>query len=160
MMHFSQKKSRGFTLLVALVFVSVILSVGLALLDVSYKQVILTSAARQSEYAFYNADSAMECALYADQVQGVFVYDFPGSMGNPALNIVCQGQNVGNYNATQAGGWRTTSFSVPCSGGGFNADVTVLKQQTTNTTKIYANGYSDCNATNPQRMERGLRSSD
>jgi hypothetical protein len=142
-----------------MIFTSVVLSVGLALMDVAYKQAVLVAASRQSEYAFYNADSAMECAQYADQVQGVFVYDFPGSMGNPALNVKCQGLDVTNYNASQSGGWRTTSFSIPCPGGGVNADVTVLKQQTTNKTNIYVNGYNDCSAS-PQRMERGLQARD
>ena len=65
---------RGFTLLVAVILASVALSLGLILLDISYKQVVLASSARQSQSAFYNADSAMECALYWDQQFDSFAY--------------------------------------------------------------------------------------
>jgi Tfp pilus assembly protein PilV len=154
----NEEAQRGFTLLIAVILTSVILSVGLALLDMAYKQTTLSSSARQSQYAFYAADAAMECALYADQKQNVFYYDFPGAGGNPALNIVCQGQNVSSYTASQSGGVRTTSFQIPCAGGGIRGSVTVYKNQT-GVTSIYANGYNSCNTSDPRRVERGLRAS-
>ena len=58
---------RGFALLVAVVFMSVMLSFGLALGSLSYKQQVLAGASVQSQYAFYAADAGLECALYEDQ---------------------------------------------------------------------------------------------
>lgn len=151
-----KNQPRGFTLLIAVVLTSVLLSVGLALLDISLKQVTLSSTARQSQYAFYAADSAMECALYWDQQMNVFVYDFPGSQGNTALNVKCGGLDVSNYSVSQSGGIRTTKYSVPCAGGGLNAWVEVHKNQS-GVTNIYTNGYNVCSETDPRRIERGLK---
>jgi Tfp pilus assembly protein PilX len=147
---------RGFTLLIAVVLTSVLLSVGLALLDIALKQVTLSSTARQSQYAFYAADSAMECALYWDQQMNVFQYGFPGSQGNEALEVKCAGMDVTNYSASEDNGIRTTTFDVPCAGGGINGSVEVYKTQI-GVTNIYANGYNTCTLTDPRRIERGLK---
>jgi Tfp pilus assembly protein PilX len=69
--------SRGFTLLIATIFMSVMLMFGLALASLSYKQQMLASSAIESQYAFYAADSGLECALYADQQQNLFAYTPP-----------------------------------------------------------------------------------
>ncbi|MDB5245056.1 MAG: seg [Parcubacteria group bacterium] len=148
--------SQGFALLITLIFVSVILALGVSLLDVAYKQVLLSSSARQSQFAFYNADSAMECTLYFDQKKGVFRWDFPGSQGDTSLNVVCSGLDVTNYTATQGGGVRTTTYTVPCASGGISATITVLKQPS-GATDIYSNGYSTCDSSASNRIERGLK---
>lgn len=57
---------RGFALLVAVIFMSVMLAFALTLGSVGYKQGVLSSSAVGSQYAFYAADAALECALYAD----------------------------------------------------------------------------------------------
>jgi hypothetical protein len=69
-----QYAKRGFALLISVIFMTVMLSFGLALSSLAYKQQILASSAVQSQYAFYAADSALECALFADQKLGQFVY--------------------------------------------------------------------------------------
>src|SRR3989344_5641097 len=61
------KNTRGFALLVAVIFMSVMLSFGLSLGSLAYKQTVLTASAIESQYAFYVADSALECALLADK---------------------------------------------------------------------------------------------
>ncbi|OHA26372.1 MAG: hypothetical protein A3C06_01575 [Candidatus Taylorbacteria bacterium RIFCSPHIGHO2_02_FULL_46_13] len=58
--------SRGFTLYYAILFGSLILSVGASMLNLSLKEFLLSSALRESEYAFFAADSGTECALYWD----------------------------------------------------------------------------------------------
>ena len=54
-----KKTQRGFALLIAIIFMSVMLSFGLALGSLAYKQQVLASSAIQSQYAFYAADSAL-----------------------------------------------------------------------------------------------------
>ena len=119
---------RGFTLLIAVVLTSVLLSVGLALLDIALKQVTLSSTARQSQYAFYAADSAMECALYWDQQQNAFGF------ANPLSSIRCAATDIA-LSSSVSGNTRTTTFSIPCPGGA-SAIVTVYKTQ----------GGASCNA--------------
>jgi Tfp pilus assembly protein PilX len=144
---------RGFTLLVAVVLCSVLVSVALALFDISYKQVLLAAAATQSQYAFYNADSALECGLYWDQKQNAFDYSAP----LPAASLTCNNQGVTSYVTSQSGGVRTTSFTTTCaSGTGSSASITVTKSST-NSTSVYANGYNSCDSTDSRRIERSLK---
>jgi Tfp pilus assembly protein PilX len=60
-----QKKGEsGFALLMTLVVVSVVVSIGLTVLDLSIKQVRLSTNAKESEIAFHAANAGMECARY------------------------------------------------------------------------------------------------
>lgn len=54
----------GFALLMTLIVVSVIVSIGLTVLDLSLKQVRLSTNAKESEIAFHAANAGMECARY------------------------------------------------------------------------------------------------
>ncbi|MEK7639120.1 MAG: hypothetical protein AAB388_03100 [Patescibacteria group bacterium] len=58
------RNAGGFALLITLVVVGVVLSVGLTLLDVSIKQVELSTNSRNSEIAFHAANAGLECARY------------------------------------------------------------------------------------------------
>jgi hypothetical protein len=54
----------GFALLMTLIVVSVVISIGLAVLDLSIKQVRLSTNAKDSEISFHAANAGMECARY------------------------------------------------------------------------------------------------
>ena len=54
---------RGYTLLFAVIVSVLVLSIAAFILSVSRKQAILASSARDSVYAFYAADSGLECAV-------------------------------------------------------------------------------------------------
>ncbi|GMU74464.1 MAG: hypothetical protein AMXMBFR44_6610 [Candidatus Campbellbacteria bacterium] len=62
----------GFTLFYAVLISSLLLAVGLAVLNITYKEFVLSSGARDSETAFYAADSSLECALYWDSASRPF----------------------------------------------------------------------------------------
>lgn len=161
---------RGVTLLVAVILSSVVLSVAMALLDVAYKQQLLASTAKQSQYAFYNADSAMECALYWDQQVSAFDY----TPLSPTPSITCNGGvAVVNQNPVPTtvagvgplgGLLRKTTFDISCNGSGVRGSVTVFKSDGTSVctlsgshTCIFVTGYSSCNTSDPRRIERGLK---
>lgn len=72
-----RKQEAGFTLLIAAIFMSVMLSFGVALGSIGYKQEVLASLAIESQYAFYAANAALECVLYSDLQQGLFTSDEP-----------------------------------------------------------------------------------
>lgn len=144
---------RGFTLLIAVVLTSVLLSVGFALLDIAYKQTVLSSTARSSQGAFYSADSAMECALYWDQQHNAF------SAATALSSIRCAGFDIA-VTVDSPGGVRTSSFTIPCTGGGTLAAVEVQKGGSCSgsaTSCLYARGYNNCNASDPRRVERALK---
>ena len=62
------QREQGFALLITLVVVGVVLAVGLSILDLSIKQVRLSSNAKDSEVSFHAANAGMECARYVRRV--------------------------------------------------------------------------------------------
>jgi Tfp pilus assembly protein PilX len=141
-------KKKGFALLIAVIFMSVMLTLGLALGSLGYKQEVLASSAIESQYAFYAADAALECALYADQQQNFFAYALHDA-NTPPNTIVCD-----NASATQTGYSYTTgtngllyvSERLSLDSNKHCADVTIYKysqpQSPDNTTTyIYSQGY-------------------
>lgn len=148
---------RGFTLIIAVIISSVSLALALTLLDISYKQVTLALTAKQSQYAFAYADSALECALYWDQKFDSFNFNDRA----PAGEVECATGDVTAYDnddsVTVAGKvFHVVKYDVPCVGGGTSARVSVLKASDAET-YIYANGYNTCAVTDGRRIERGLK---
>lgn len=144
--------NRGFTLLISLILTSVTLALGIALLDIAYKQILLASSAKQSQYAFYNADSILECTLYWDQRFNAFGFEAPLS----GSSISCDGRTITGYATSVSGAQRTTTFSHTCASGGTIATVTLYKQSS-GQTNIFATGLNTCDANSPFRIERGIK---
>lgn len=131
MRSFLNKKEKGFTLLFAIFVAILVLSVGASIISVALKQSILSSTGRESQYAFYAANSALECALFWDLnpgaaggsgVERVFPYD--GSEGGTAEDsihdyddVVCgwtevyTGDEVGTSEIAFTDGWSGGSNS-------------------------------------------------
>ncbi len=64
------KASAGFTLLFASLIGSLVFTIGIAILNISLKQMALSNAGRESQQAFYSADAGVECALFLDRGAG------------------------------------------------------------------------------------------
>lgn len=142
-----QKTEAGFALLIAVIFMSVMLAIGLALGSISYKQQVLASDAIRSQYAFYAADAGLECALFADQQMSPSLFAFPSSAPPSAPTMTCDGStpvssSIISY--TPSTQWVVTerlsldsATSHPrC------ADVTVYKPASSSgTTYIFSQGY-------------------
>lgn len=82
----------GFFVIYAILFTSVMLTIGMAILDISLKQLSFSGIDRESIRSFYSADSGMECALYGDMVgdgggDTVFSTSSPGTLR-------CNGDNI------------------------------------------------------------------
>ncbi len=61
---FKDKKTKGFTLFLALIVSSLVLAIGVSMGTIILKQLIFSSSGRESQLAFYAADSGAECAVY------------------------------------------------------------------------------------------------
>lgn len=59
-----EKKQSGFALLMTIIVLSVVISVTLAMVDLSLKQLQLASDSTGSEIAFHAANAGLECARY------------------------------------------------------------------------------------------------
>ncbi|HZS42647.1 MAG TPA: pilus assembly PilX N-terminal domain-containing protein [Candidatus Paceibacterota bacterium] len=167
------KNKNGFTLLFASLVVSLLLSIGLAILNITLQQVLLSSAAKESQFAFYNADTGIECALYWDKngPSGRIFATSSQSNSLVASDINCNGVTASAWSSALSnsgdGSW-DTSFDLIYPTG----ECDVVKNPTTpivhivvnksfpdniNTyTDIKSRGYNTCDANNPRRVERGL----
>jgi hypothetical protein len=118
------KKNRGFVILFSMLISSLILLISAGIFNVVQKEVVLSSSARESQRAFYAADSALECALYADLI-GIRL-DGPGSTKRTPFPVVpnisgeshfgipeytCGGEEISSYYLAQSGG--TQLYDVP-----------------------------------------------
>lgn len=153
MMRTPRQLHKGFTLLVAVVLSSVALSIGIALLDIALKQVVLASAAKQSQKAFYAADSVMECILYYDQQLNTF-----DNANEPTSGTITCNTATATFAAPIGPNPRVTTITVPCPGGaGQVLGMATVYKTPSAVTQIFATGYNTCDASNPRRIERGLK---
>jgi hypothetical protein len=64
----TNSKQTGFALLMTLLVVAVVVSITLAVIELSIKQLNLSVTAKDSEVAFHAANAGMECVRYARRV--------------------------------------------------------------------------------------------
>jgi len=170
-------------LLFAVLISSLLLSIGIAILDLTLKEFLLSSAGRESQFAFYAADDAMECALYWDHnvpgagglvTSGSSFATSTGSTGyitaSNEASLKCNGLAITNLSVNPGSNTADTSFDVsyavpsaenvidrPC------AAVDVSKTSTTTinglvtATQIETRGYDTCDTSNPNQTERGIQ---
>lgn len=84
-----QHRCRGFTVLFSVLIASIVLVIGLSILDLTLKQLLLAGVVRDSEEAFQAATAGIECALYHDSVNDSFDVDPPqgGAVSINCFNI-------------------------------------------------------------------------
>lgn len=153
--------NKGFTLLVAIMVTSLLLIVSFVVANVALKQLIISKSNQQSQYAFYAAESGIECAIYWDFSGGVSQFDVtsPGA-------VTCNGQTVSTGSQTVAS---PASVSSLVGGGGVNSEnifsidlppgcaiVRVTKLVSGDTT-VDSRGYNTCTSGSIRRVERAVR---
>lgn len=145
----------GFTLLFAVLISNLILAIGIATFNLTVKQVILSSAGRESQFAFFAADSGVECALFWDFEHNAF------AVSQPIGQIICNGATIteaddgGSLGGRPYGTATTFTFNFPPDP--YCAKVSVTKYDNPRRTVIDSRGYNTCDIGNPRRVERGIR---
>lgn len=148
----------GFTILLAALVASIALALGTSIFTLALKGLSLSSMGRDSQFAFYAADTAAECALYWD-----VRHDF-ASTTNPSTQIQCDGPTpieVGHSTLPPPAGAGTypITFDFEFEPNGRCAKVTVTKQQIHPHTRIHADGYNTTCADisiSPNALERSV----
>lgn len=128
-----------FTLLIISIIVAIASGVSVSL----SKNLVLSSTARKSQEAFYQADTAGECALFAARYINLNILASSGgsfSCGNLNLEVT---SNVSNKYFL----FDSIVSDDPC----FTIDI----DKTTSPVVILARGYNICTGTNV--VERGLK---
>lgn len=144
-----QNTKQGFTLFIAVLLGSLMLAIGFSIFNLAFKELLLSSSSRDSQVAFYAADTGLECALYYDQDQRAFQ---TGQSGGPTIE--CAGVTVAaqRVSSSDPHTWR---FALQSSS--LCTTVEVQKSVADNRTLIRAFGYNTCDSTDERRTERGLR---
>ncbi len=159
-----KKENKGFALLYTALIASLLLSLSLSISYIVGKELILSSIGRESQKAFYMADSAAECALYWD-----FRYEvFATSTATSSPSIKCMGVNISDATSELTGpfadgkpglgGVPTTTFKINLQDKDLCAVVRVGKHTTVPKTIIEAEGYNtSCDKKSRIRLQRAVR---
>ncbi|MBI1974664.1 MAG: pilus assembly PilX N-terminal domain-containing protein [Candidatus Zambryskibacteria bacterium] len=139
--------TKGFTLLIAIVVMGTVLLVAAGVTNLAVKQSLISSTGRDSQYAFYAADTGLECALYWDVHNPTGVSAFSTSTGSV---INCNNQSM------TVGGTVVSTFTLNLNPDPFCTAVTVTKRDD-GSTAIESRGYNSCDTSNPRRVERAVR---
>lgn len=144
------KKNKGYAILFTIVIVSAISVITAGITNATYKQLILSSLAKDSQTAFYQADTAGDCALYAEMILGAIPSNITTtggawSCGNTSLNVVPKTPSSSGYDISPI----NPDSSSPC----FRISVT----KTITSTAVSAKGYNICNTNNIRTVEREIK---
>ncbi|MBP6908627.1 MAG: hypothetical protein KBB75_02290 [Candidatus Pacebacteria bacterium] len=159
----TQNDTRGYALLFTIVIISIISTIAMGLSGTAYKQLVLASVSKDSQSAFYQSDTAVECALYANFKLGGPTESTELSGGtwkcgkdNSPLwkditlyldtNTVFEGYMYGNTDPDAPG-------SNPTKNSCFEFDVNTSNETLTT---IRARGYNSCDKRDPKTVEREI----
>lgn len=169
------KNKRGMTLFIAIVVMGILLFISFAVVNITLKGTLFSTLGRDSQYAFYAAESGIECALYWDSKptsgSAFATSSTPGSSsitcaGMAPIFTDTQNQITGTSTNSFIGGGtdtkQTSIFGLEFNKSGVNpvnscAIVTVRKYYEGSTLKTYikSRGYNTC-GTSARRLERGI----
>ena len=157
-------RNGGFTLLFSVLASSLLLAVGLAIFNVALKEAILSSAAKDSQLAFYAADTGVECALYWDLQASP-----PGSAFDPTAvgsSITCGSRTISTGSQTvptdpsqpsQIGGAGTSIFFLDFSPSADSCAIVTVDKANPPLTTVESRGFNMCQTGSTRRVERAIR---
>ncbi len=163
-MRIASKKG-GFVLLFAVLVSSVVLAIGTGIFNIAIKELALSRASRDSQFAFFAADTGAECAFFWDRkyflVEGHedSLSAFPRTSADPvtSTNVRCNGSDIGTTWAVTPsdGESATTRFTLTFPDGSC-AKVQVTKTGTGALTVVTSTGQSICSDTDPRVVQRTI----
>ncbi|MBU6431288.1 MAG: hypothetical protein KGJ58_02270 [Patescibacteria group bacterium] len=161
---YNLQPNRGFAMLFSVLVASLLVVVGFSIFNLALKETTISTAGRESQVAFYAANSGMECALYWNLKRNAFATSTDASevARAGAISAKCNGATVNN-SFTQSGLSVLTSASdIPVTDvNGSCFDVTISKNPNSPKpgqmlTVIESQGHNICGAAG-RKVERGLR---
>jgi hypothetical protein len=160
MKRIKETKENGYAILFTVIVVTIISLIAFGISNSSYRQMVLSAVAKDSQVAFYQADTAVECALYSDFIQDIFSQ---ASSTPSTLNCGVQGSSDKPYELiieTKNPGSEYDLFpvdqgSLPC----FEISVrkTIPGSPTDPIlTELKGRGYNNCDKTNTRTVQREI----
>jgi len=158
--------NRGFAMLFSVLVSSLLVVIGLSIFNITLKELTISTSARESQTAFYAANSGLECALRWDNLNGnglrsAFASTSASDEIDSAKSVIALCNTVRVNSATSA----TTEFEFKVNNSsdsnGPCAKVKVVKTPGSPTvekmtTVIESRGKNICD-TSGRRVERGLK---
>ena len=154
--HSKRSFASGFTVFVALIVTGTLLLISSAVVNLAVKQSRISASGRESQDAYYAADTGMECALYWDVKNPSGASAFATSTSS---TIYCNkdANNLGNQ-WTVGGGYTSVIDRINFLPDPYCAIVTVNKGMD-GSTQIESMGYNTCAEDASRRVERAVRAS-
>jgi len=137
------KKNKGFALLFSVMLSSIILAITLGIANISFREIKFSTSGKDTNDAFFAADTGAECALYNDKASSLSFVETTEEI-TASGTIECLGETIdlnGEYPV-----WNFVISGLGNEEKGC-AKVNVDKSDsivTTITSKGYNNGGSDC----------------
>lgn len=156
------KKQGGYAILFSVVVIGIILVIAFGLSNITYKQLVLSSLAKDSQAAFYQADLATECGLYHDWYQNSFTVSVDpetGSESGRVNKVSCAGIDLNvSYDSSECTDKKSTFCIIPQDQSSNNPCFRIYfeKDEIGNTT-MRANGYNICDIYNNRTVERTIK---
>ena len=169
--------NKGIALLFTIMLSTIFLTMALGVTNIATKELTFSSSAKDSNNAFYSAESGIECALYNDKATSTFFLDpNQGVDINDPANVEINGGSVnlsgfscfGNP-VTLTGDFPNFSFVISGLGSNSNSCAKVVINKIIDrsvdsaivvSTKITSNGYNigddNCDYSGLNRVERVL----
>ena len=150
----AQKYNSGVTLFIAIIVMGTLLLISTTIVNVAVREAFITRTARESQFAFYAADTGAECAIYWDVKNPSGISAFSTTTGS---TIFCNKDANNLSNQWVVGGSDTsiinkiTFFPDP-----YCAIVTIRKNDD-GSTEVESFGYNTCDPASSQRVERAVR---
>ena len=146
--------NRGFTLFIALIITGTLLLISSAVATLAVKQSFISTSGRESQHAFYAADTGIECALFWDVKNPSGSSAFSTTTGS---TIFCNRDSQNATNQWVVGGSQTSVINrINFLPDPYCAIVTVTKG-VDGSTQIESLGYNTCAAGASRRVERAVR---
>ncbi len=151
----------GFAILFAVTLSSILLTIALGVANIALREVKFSTSTRFTNEAFFAADTGVECAFYNDRSTSTSFLESGGSGV-----VSCLGQDDIALQGSFNDGWVFVLSGLGSSGQGC-AKVSVIKVNDTAmdppriVTTIFSKGYNIgdelCDSTNPNRIEREIK---
>lgn len=152
MMQLNMKNQPGFTLLISALISSIALALGASIFQLAQKEITLSSIGRDSQFAFYAADTGAECAMYWDAR-----FHFPTTTLTTAT-VNCDNQNM-ETSVARDGSAIISSFRFAPNGYCVNVSVSKSPYRGSFETMIRADGFStscETRANSPRVLQRSV----
>lgn len=152
-------KNKGYAILFSVVIVGIISLISFGLSDTAFKQVILSSLVKDSQTAFYKADTASECALYSYFNKGGSEY-LDGVTSVPPLSFDCGTDKDGNsYTLNVVTDIDLIAFyELNLTNNSKNDSCFKISiGKSSNTINIISDGYNICDSNSQRSVEREIK---